>query len=102
MAWVPKGSIQTQDKDDVHTKGATQLKEKRRSRRRSSSMRFAPNHQNYWSVHHPFDLQMPYTPMSWNSSLGMFSYPSHSYFNPWTMPYGSLYHGGLSPNYYAY
>ena len=23
MAWVPKGSIQTQDKDDVHIKGAT-------------------------------------------------------------------------------
>ena len=30
MAWVPKGSIQTQDKNDVHTKGATQLKEKKK------------------------------------------------------------------------
>ena len=55
MAWVPKGSIRTQDKDDGQAKGAMQLKEKRRSKGRSSNMRFAPNHQNYWSIHHPFD-----------------------------------------------
>ena len=55
MAWVPKGSIRTQDKDDGQVKGAMQLKEKRRSKGRSSNMRFAPNHQNYWSIHHPFD-----------------------------------------------
>ena len=30
MAWVLIGSTQTQDKDDVRTKGATQLKRKRR------------------------------------------------------------------------
>ncbi|KAG2570878.1 hypothetical protein PVAP13_7KG186500 [Panicum virgatum] len=96
MVWVPKGSVSTQDKDDDQANGAMQLKKKRRSRRRSSNMRFAPNHQNYWSVH-PFDSQMPYMPMSWNSSLDMYAYPSYSYFDPW-MPYGSLYHGGLSPN----
>ncbi|KAG2561327.1 hypothetical protein PVAP13_8KG153902 [Panicum virgatum] len=60
----------------------------RKSKRQFSNMRFARNHQNYWSVHHhPFDSQMPYTPMSWNSSLDM--------------PYGSLYHGGLLQNCYA-
>ena len=101
MAWVPKWSIQTQDKDDVHIKGATQLKEKRRSKRRSSNMRFAPNCQNYWLVHHPSDLQVSYAPMSWNSSYNMFGYPSCFNFGP-RMPYGSLYHGGLSPNCYAY
>ena len=101
MAWVPKGSIQTQDEDDVCTEGAMQLKKNRRSKRRSSNIRFAPNHQNYWSVHHPFDLQMSCMPVSWNSSLSMFSYPLHSCFDPW-MPYGSLYHGGLLPNCYAY
>ena len=101
MAWVPKGSIRTQDKDDGQVKGAMQLKEKRRSKGRSSNMRFAPNHQNYWSIHHPFDLQMPHMPMFWNSSLDVFGYPSYSYFDPWR-PYGSLYHGWLLPNYYAY
>jgi hypothetical protein len=93
MAWVPKGSIQTQDKDDGQAKGAMQLKEKRRSKRRSSNVRFAPNHQNYWSVHHLFDLQMPHMPMFWNSSLDVFGYPSYSYFDPWRL-YRSLYHGG--------
>ena len=97
MAWVPKGSVPIQDKDDGQAKGEMQLKKKRRSKRRSSNIRFAPNHQNYWSVHHPFDSQIPYTPISWNSSLDMYAYPSYSYFDPW-MPYGSLYHGGLSPN----
>ena len=101
MAWVPKGSIQTQDKDDGPAKGAMQLKKKRRSKRRSSNMTFAPNHQNYWSVHHPFDLPMSYTHMSWNSSYNMFGYPSCFNFDP-CMPYGSLYHRGLSPNCYAY
>ncbi|KAG2566616.1 hypothetical protein PVAP13_7NG182100 [Panicum virgatum] len=101
MAWVPKGSIQTQDEDDVYTEGAMQLKKNRMSKRRSSNIRFAPNHRNYWSVHHPFDSQMPYTPVYWNSSMNMFGYPSHSYFDPW-MPCGFLYHGGLSPNCYAY
>jgi len=33
MSWVPKGSIQTQDKDDGPAKGAMQLKKKRRSKR---------------------------------------------------------------------
>jgi len=57
MAWVPKGSTQTQEEDDVHTEGAVQLKKKKRSKRRSSNIWFAPNHQNYLSVHRPFDLK---------------------------------------------
>ncbi|PUZ46526.1 hypothetical protein GQ55_7G087200 [Panicum hallii var. hallii] len=79
-------------------KGAIQLKGKRKSERRFSSMRFAPNHRNYWSLHHLFDLQMSYMPMSWNSSLGMFGYTSHFYFDPW-FNYGSLYLGGSLPNF---
>ena len=47
MAWVPKGSIRTQDKRDDQAKGATQLKEKKKYERRSLKPRFAPNHQNY-------------------------------------------------------
>nr|TKW19768.1 hypothetical protein SEVIR_4G041600v2 [Setaria viridis] len=78
----------------------TQLKEKRKFERRSPKLKFAPNHQNYWSLPHPFALQMSYVPISWNPSLDMFGYPSHSYFDPW-VPHGSLYHGGLSPNCYA-
>ncbi|KAG2577597.1 hypothetical protein PVAP13_6NG198300, partial [Panicum virgatum] len=101
MAWVPRRSITTQDKDDGQAKGAMQLKKKRRSKRQSSNMRFAPNHRNYWSQHHPFDLHIPYMSISWNSSLDMFGCPSHSYFDPW-MPYLSFYHGGLSLNCYAY
>ncbi|KAG2605835.1 hypothetical protein PVAP13_4NG143000, partial [Panicum virgatum] len=101
MAWVLKGSIQTQDEDDVCTEGAMQLKKNRRSKRRSSNIRFAPNYQNYWLVHHPFDSQILYMPVYWNSSMNMFGYPSWSYFDPWT-PCGSLYQGGLSPNCYAY
>jgi len=96
MAWVPKGSIQTQDKDDVQTKGATHLKEKKGYERRPSKIRFAPNHQKYWSLHHPFALQMPHMPMFMNSSINMFGYPSY-YYCPWT-PFESLYHEGFSPN----
>ena len=60
MVWVPKESIQTQDNDDGQEKGAMQLKKKRRSKRQYSNMRFAPNHQNYWSTHHLFNLHMPH------------------------------------------
>ncbi|KAG2615340.1 hypothetical protein PVAP13_3NG063000 [Panicum virgatum] len=101
MAWVPKWSIQTQDKDDGQAKGAMQLKKKRRYNRRSPNLRFASNHQNYWSLHHPLAMQMPHIPMPWNSSLYAFGYPSYSYFDP-RMPYGSSYHRGLSHNCYAY
>nr|TKW08483.1 hypothetical protein SEVIR_6G031100v2 [Setaria viridis] len=100
MAWVPIQSIQTQSKDDVQAKGAAQLKEKRKFERQSPKLRFAPNHQNYWSLRHPFALQMPYLPISWNSSLDMFGYPSHTHFDPW-VPHGSLHRGGLSPSCYA-
>jgi hypothetical protein len=47
MAWIPKGSTRTQDMGDDQAKGATQLKEKKRYERRSSKLRFAPNHQSY-------------------------------------------------------
>uniref|UniRef100_K3XRD0 Uncharacterized protein n=1 Tax=Setaria italica TaxID=4555 RepID=K3XRD0_SETIT len=69
MARVSKRSIQIQNKDNAQEKGATQLKEKKRYERRSPKLRFAPNHQIYWSLHHPFALQMPHMPLSWNSSL---------------------------------
>ena len=54
MAWVPKQSIQTQDKDDGQAEGAMQLKKKRRYDKLSSNLRFASNHQSYWSLHRPF------------------------------------------------
>uniref|UniRef100_K3ZCA3 Uncharacterized protein n=1 Tax=Setaria italica TaxID=4555 RepID=K3ZCA3_SETIT len=44
MAWVRKGSIQIQNKNNVQPKGAIQLKEKRKFERQSSNIRFAPNH----------------------------------------------------------
>ena len=97
MAWVLIGSTQTQDKDDVRTKGATQLKRKRSYDRWSPNLMFPPSHQNHWPTHHLFNLHMPYTPMCWNSSLDMYDFPTYSYFDP-LRPYGSLYHGGLSPN----
>ena len=46
LAWVPKGSIQTQ-KDDAQASGATKAKERRRFKKQLPSWRFAPNHQNY-------------------------------------------------------
>ena len=92
LAWVPKGSIQAQ-KDDVQASGATKTKE-RRFKKQLPSWRFAPNHQNHWSWHHPYSL-----PMSmWNSSPGMHGYPSAPYFDPWC---GSLCCEGL-PNYFTH
>jgi hypothetical protein len=100
MAWIPKGSIQTQDMGNDQAKGATQLKEKKRYERRSSKLRFAPNHQNYWSLLSSFTLQMSHMPMFRNSSLDMLDYSS--YFDSW-VPHGSyLYHRGSLPYFYAY
>jgi G3E family GTPase len=62
MAWIPKGSIRTHTGVD-QAKGATQLKEKKRYERHSSKLRFAPNHQSYWSLPSPFALQIPHMPM---------------------------------------
>jgi hypothetical protein len=76
LAWVPKGSIQAQ-KDDVQASVATKAKERRRFKKQLSSWRFAQNHQNHWSWHHPYSLPMP----MWNSSHGMHGYPSAPYFN---------------------
>jgi G3E family GTPase len=72
MVWILKGSIRTHTGDD-QAKGATQLKEKKRYEKQSSKLRFAPNHQNYWSLPSSFALHMP---MFWNSSLNMLDYPS--------------------------
>jgi G3E family GTPase len=63
IAWIPKGSTRTQDIGDDQSKGATQLKEKKIYERQSSKLRFAPNHQSYWSLPSPFALQMPHMPM---------------------------------------
>jgi len=93
LAWVSKASIQAQ-KDDVQASGATKAKERRRFKKQLPSWRFAPNHQNYWSWHHPYSLPMP----MWNSSPSMHGYLLSSYFDPWC---GSLCYGGL-PNYFTY
>jgi hypothetical protein len=93
LAWVPKGRIQSQ-KNDAQASGATKVKERRRFEKQLPSWRFAPNHQNYWSWHHPYYLPMPL----WNLSPSMHGYPSAHYFDPW---YGSLCYGGLS-NCFAY
>ena len=63
LAWAPKRSVQAQ-KDDIQASGA---KERPRFKKQLPSWRFAPNHQNYWSWHHPYSL-----PMSmWNLFTGM-------------------------------
>jgi ribosomal protein L7/L12 len=93
LAWVPKRRIQAQ-KDDAQASVATKAKERRRFKKQLPSWRFAPNHQNHWSWHHPYSLPMPI----WNSSPGMHGYPSAPYFDPW---YGSICFRGL-PNYFAY
>ena len=58
LAWVPKTSIHAQ-KDDAQASGATKAKERMRFKKQLPSWRFAPNHQNYWSWHHPYSLPMP-------------------------------------------
>jgi hypothetical protein len=70
--------------------------------RPSSKLRFARNHQNYWSLPSSFALQIPHMPMFWHSSLDIHDYPSYSYFGSWVPHGSSLYHRGLSPKYYAY
>ena len=93
LAWVPKENIQTQ-KDDAQVSGATKVKKRRRFEKQLPNWKFAPNHQNQWLWHHPYSLSV----LMWNSSHGMHSYPSTSYFGHW---YGSLCYGGLQ-NYFAY
>jgi hypothetical protein len=93
LVWVPKRRIQVQ-KDDAQASVATKAKERRRFKKQLPSWRFAPNHQNHWSWHHPYSLPMPI----WNSSPGMHCYLSAPYFDHW---YGSVCFGGLL-NYFAY
>lgn len=102
MAWVPKGSVQTQDNNDgAQVKGATEAKLNKGARRKLPSQRFLPYHQNYWLFHHPYAFPLPLMPNSWSSSLGMFEYPPCSYFYPPFELHEAPYHGGLLPNYYA-
>jgi hypothetical protein len=77
LSWVPKGSIQTQ-KDNAQASGETNAKKRRRFKKQLSSWRFAPNHQNQLSWHHPYSLPI----LMWNSSPGMHGYASTPYFSP--------------------
>jgi len=58
LAWVLKGRIQSQKNNDQAT-SATKVKERRRFKKQMPSWRFAPNHQNHWSWHHPYSLPLP-------------------------------------------
>jgi hypothetical protein len=102
MTWVPKQSVQVRGKKDDVMKGAKETKGRRATKDHSPSQRFAPNHQkNYWSSHNPYFTSTPSMPIMWSPPLGMFGYPSWSYFDP-LMSYESLYHGGLFPNNYVF
>ena len=93
MTWVPKGSSQAQSKDGAPAKSEMDASKKKKAK--ISTEMFAPNHQSYWSSHHPYFSVVPHIGMS---SQGMFGYPSWHYFNP----YMSSCYGGMQPNYYAY
>jgi len=93
MTWVPKGSSQAQNKDGARVKSEMDASKKKKAK--ISTEMFAPNHQSYWSSHHPYFSVVPHIGMS---SQGMFGYPSWHYFNP----YMSSCYGGMQPNYYAY
>jgi len=93
MTWVPKGSFQAQSKDGARAKSEMDASKKKKAK--ISTEMFAPNHQSYWSSHHPYFSVVPHIGMS---SQGMFGYPSWHYFNP----YMSSCYGGMQPNYYAY
>ncbi|OEL29107.1 hypothetical protein BAE44_0009874, partial [Dichanthelium oligosanthes] len=85
LARVPKGSVQPQDEDNVQVKDVTEAQEKRRASMRISTQRFAPNHQSYWSLHHPYSLPMPQMRLAWSTSSTIFGHSSYSYFDPWTL-----------------
>ena len=54
LVWAPKRSVQA-PKDDIQASAA---KKRPRFKKELLSLRFAPNHQNYWSWHHPYSLPM--------------------------------------------
>jgi hypothetical protein len=101
MAWVPKQSVQVYGKKDNEIKDAKGTKRRKTTKDHSTSQRFTPNHQNYWSSHNPYFTSTPPMPMLWSPPSGMFGYPSWPYFDP-LMSYESLYHGGLYPNNYVF
>jgi hypothetical protein len=77
LAWISKRSFQTH-KDNAQASSAVKVKERRRFKKQLQYWRFAPNHQNHRSWHHPYSLPIP----MWNSSPGMYGYPSNFYFDP--------------------
>jgi hypothetical protein len=99
MVWVPKESIQVQNKKD--TKVEVEAKKEKRVHRCAPNQQFASNHQVLSPPHYLYSSPLSSMSMSLNPLSGMFCYPSWSYFNPW-MSYESLCHGGILPNYYAY
>jgi hypothetical protein len=93
MLWVPNGRSQYQGKDEALGRGEVKANIRKKSSTRCMGERFAPTHQSYRSLHHPYFLVVSYT-----LSQGMFGYPSWHHFAPYT----SLYYGGVQPNYYSY
>lgn len=101
MAWVPKGSVQARDKIDNQVKSAKAPNKMKATRSLLPSQMSTPNHHNHWSANAPCSTSTLSLPKSWNPPSGMFGYPSWPNFDPWLF-YGSLYHGGLFPNYYMF
>jgi hypothetical protein len=101
LAWVPKRSIQVHDREDSLMKGAKETKRRGATKGYLSNQRFARDHQHNWSPYDPYPASTTFMLILWNPPSGMFGYPSWPYFDPW-MSYGSLYHGGLFPNHYAF
>ena len=93
-AWVPKRVAQIQHKGDVSAligKGATEVNNRRRFKKKPLDQRFAPNHQNLWSLHHLYYSYVPSLDMLWSPFPGVCCYPSWSHFDPWS--YQSNFHG---------
>ena len=94
LAWVPKRDAQVQHKGDVSAfigKRATKVNNRRRFKNKPLDQRFAPNHQNLWSLHHLYYSYVPSTDMLWSPFPGVCCYPSWSCFDPWS--YQSDFHG---------
>jgi hypothetical protein len=74
MSWVTKQSVQVHDKNNNEMKGAKETKRRRATKDHSPSLRFAPNHQNYWSSHNPYFTSTPSMPILyvWLSLMALF------------------------------
>jgi hypothetical protein len=82
-------------------KGAKETKRRGAAKGHLPNQRFSPDHQHNWSSLDLYSASTTFMPILWNPPSCMFSYPSWPYFDPW-MSYGSLYHGGLFRNHYAF